>query len=284
MPNLSSYFDFFPFQYQPGRGNIEENNWYGNRIDEMRIEPSWRDKFPKSDMLGGYIGDRYPLCEDLPDKMYLRKGATYKLLGSNHMPSRMEDDVGFKNDLTRKKFVLEEGSALKQALCNADGPGGACRYEMTVTLQSNLPCTPGQECDADTARVVDVGEGIYYEYVEPTCVEQAFYNGAKKIIYKDRSRDSACANPRLAYASEACCSTADVAAYRWPDYVYDQERVKYSTAESRCDQFEGKSMCDFNYVNGLDWHKKGYHWSECVSINFKFQYLVSFPFLSVEIY
>ena len=226
----------------------------------MRIEPSWRDKFPKSDMTGGYIGDSYPLCVDLPDKMYLRKGATYRLMGSKHMPELMYDDPGFKNDSTMKKFVLEAASALKEALCNPD-TSGACQYPITVTLSSNLLCT-GKECEADIARVVDVGNGIHYEYVSPPCVEQAFYSGAKKIVYKDRMRDSSCANPRLPYASEACCSTADVAAYRWPDYIYDQERVKYSTAESRCDRFDGKAMCDFNYINDLDYHKKGYHWSK----------------------
>ena len=46
------------FDYQPNRGNVE----HGNRHDPMRIESSWRDKFPKSDMLGGYLGDGYPLC------------------------------------------------------------------------------------------------------------------------------------------------------------------------------------------------------------------------------
>lgn len=229
----------------------------------MRIESSWRDKFPKSDMTGGYIGDGYPLCADLPSKMFLRRGASYRLLGSKHTPERMEDDPAFKDDLTMKKFVLEAGSKLKEALCNPDA-SGKCQYAMTVTLESNLPCT-GKECQADTARVVDAGDGIYYEYVSPACVDQAFYRNAKKIIFKDRMRDSSCANPLLPYASEACCSTADVAAYRNPEYIYDQERVLFSTAASRCEAM-GKTLCDFNYINDLDWHKKGYHWSKCRSV------------------
>jgi len=28
----------------------------------MKIQSGWRDKFPKTDMTGGYIGDGYPLC------------------------------------------------------------------------------------------------------------------------------------------------------------------------------------------------------------------------------
>ncbi len=242
---------------------MEENTWFGNRIDPMRIEASWRDKFPKTDMTGGYIGDGHPLCVDLPDKMWLRKGATYRLLGSKHTPELMEDDPAYKNDLTMKHFVLEAGSNLKEALCNADANGN-CQYAMSVTLESSLSCT-GKECEADTARVVDAGEGIYYEYISPTCVEQAFYSNAKKIIFKDRMKDSSCANPVLAYASEACCSTGDVAAYRNPEYVYDQERVLFATADDRCVAM-GKKLCDFNYINDLDHHKKGYHWSKSSSI------------------
>ena len=45
------------FDYQQARGNVEESSWSGNRHDPMRIQASWRDKFPKSDLLGGYIGD-----------------------------------------------------------------------------------------------------------------------------------------------------------------------------------------------------------------------------------
>ncbi len=230
-----------------------------NRVDPMRIEASWRDKFPKSDMLGGYIGDGYPLCVDLPAKMWLRRGAKYRLLGSKHTPELMEDDPAFKNDVTMKQFVLDAGSNLKNVLCNADSSGN-CQYAMTVTLESNLDCV-GDECNVDTARVVDVGGGMYYEYVSPACVEQAFYRDAKKVIFKERYQDSSCANPLLPYASEACCSVADVAAYRSPDYNFDQERVLFSTAGARCAAM-GKQLCDFNYINDLDWHKKGYHWSK----------------------
>ena len=45
------------WDYQQLRGNVEEASSSGNRQDPMRIQASWRDKFPKSDLLGGYIGD-----------------------------------------------------------------------------------------------------------------------------------------------------------------------------------------------------------------------------------
>lgn len=34
----------------------------------MQIIPQYRDAFPKSDLNGGFIGDGYMLCENLPDK------------------------------------------------------------------------------------------------------------------------------------------------------------------------------------------------------------------------
>ena len=45
------------FDYQQARGNVEEASRSGNRHDPMRVQASWRDKFPKSDLVGGYIGD-----------------------------------------------------------------------------------------------------------------------------------------------------------------------------------------------------------------------------------
>lgn len=168
--------------------------------------------------------------------MFLRKHAVYRLLGASHMPELMEDHSWFKNDPSLKKFVLGSTSALAATLCNA--VNGTCNFANTVTLEQNLECTGDQECAADTLRVVQVGEGagaVHYEYVRPACVEQAFYANAKKVIYHDRYQDSSCANPRLPYASEACCEgTFDLTAERWSGYLYDQERVVFSTAADRC--------------------------------------------------
>lgn len=221
----------------------------------MKVQSGWRDKFPKTDMTGGYIGDGYPLCVDLPEKMFLKKGGSYRLLGASHMPELMEDYHYFRNDPNLKKFVLNSTSALKAALCDVD-INGNCHYNSTVTLDSNLECT-GEECNADTVRVVQVN-GIHYEFVRPACVEQAFYTNAKKVIFRERWSDSSCANPLLPYASEACCDGQhDLDAERSDSYIYDQERVTHSTANARCEDM-GKVSCDFNYIVGIDWFKKGY--------------------------
>ena len=101
------------FDYQQGRGNVEETRWSGNRHDPMTIQAPWHDKFSKSNLTGGYIGDGYALCMDLPDKMFLRKGAKYRLLGSSSAPELIEDHSYFKNDPTIKRFVLDNRSLLK---------------------------------------------------------------------------------------------------------------------------------------------------------------------------
>lgn len=62
-PQIMSFAKIWTgFDYQQGRGNVEESSWSGNRHDPMKIQAGWRDKFPKTDMTGGYIGDGYPLC------------------------------------------------------------------------------------------------------------------------------------------------------------------------------------------------------------------------------
>ena len=201
---------------------------------------------------------QYPLCVDLPPQMFLRKGATYRLLGAKFMPELMEDDPYFETDPAIKKFSLHASSKLKAKLCDEDS-SGTCIYANSVTLDHNLDCTD-KECSADTLRVVEVNPGVHYEYVRPACVEQAFYTNARKVINKERDLDSSCANPLLPYASEACCEAANLRAQRSPHYLYDQERVLWSTADSRCEEI-GLKSCDFNEIRGLAWHKQGYHWS-----------------------
>ncbi len=117
---------FTGFVRQPPRGNSEEI-WFGrNVLDFTTIEPTYRDRFPKHDLTGGYIGDGYPLCVDLPPKMFLRKGATYKLLGDNPRPQAFEDSQDLLNDPYIKRFVLDIDSPLRAKLCNA--VGGKCEY------------------------------------------------------------------------------------------------------------------------------------------------------------
>src|SRR6056300_1301339 len=55
-------------------------------LDPMYINPETRDNFPKSNLFNCYIGDQVALCNELPERAFLRKGAVYKLLGSDPTP------------------------------------------------------------------------------------------------------------------------------------------------------------------------------------------------------
>jgi hypothetical protein len=35
-------------------------------VDPMTIKSDWRDRFPKTKLDKGYVGDKLPLCADLP--------------------------------------------------------------------------------------------------------------------------------------------------------------------------------------------------------------------------
>lgn len=136
------------------------------------------------------------------------------------------------------------------------------QFHSIVTLDSNIECT-GRECDADEIRVVQVGN-VFYEFVRPACVEQVFYNNAKQVTYLNRYYHQNCANPRLAYASEAC--KTDRAKYtriavRYSNYIFDGERVLHSTGQARC-QEDGFEQSWFHFFEDLSSDdKKGYFWT-----------------------
>ena len=54
------------------RGNTEDLT-SRDRVDPLTIDREKRDIFPKTDLKGGYIGDGFPLCSDLPPRMHLHK-------------------------------------------------------------------------------------------------------------------------------------------------------------------------------------------------------------------
>ncbi len=244
------------FNLQARRGNMEG---FDNRLDPMKIEPSWRDLFPKSDTTGGYIGDYYPLCEDLPDKTFLEQGATYRYLGSSKLPELMTDPIQFAEYESTVRVVLDSSSSLRRELCNPDDDN-ECQFSNIVVLPDTKLCV-GIECEVDEVRVVQVTSDAFYEYVRAPCVNQVFYNDAKRLSPYNRNDRSGvmCGNPVLPEASEACCSFGDTRAYR--NSKYDGERMPFGTASSRC-QEDAKDICDFSYVYG-DHHKVrySYYWT-----------------------
>ena len=241
------------FDIQSRRGNIES---WDNRLDPMKIVPDWRDRFPKSETSGGFIGDTYPLCSDFPQKQFLRKGASYRFLGSSSLPELMSDPADFETQDSIIRAVLNETSSLRGLLCNADFSGN-CSYQNTVTLKENVECA-GIECQVDTVRVVQVADNAFYEFIHPPCVNLAFYKNPVKISPRYSTDEVMCADPRLPVASEACCDIGKI--YGSRNSRYAGERVTFATAENRCSEVS-KQICDYYRVDGNTHLNTGYFWT-----------------------
>jgi hypothetical protein len=177
------------------RGNIEEGSTSANRVDPMQIIADYRDAFPKSGLGGAsFIGDGYPLCQDLPSMAFLKSGARYRLLGGSSAPELMKDPSYFTRDVTYNftRAELDPSSQLYQRLYNG------VSYEMNVVLDSDLTCV-GIECQVDTFRVVKVGS-VYYEYIQRPCVQLAFYNDGKQIQLYENTRQGQMCNVRQSFS------------------------------------------------------------------------------------
>jgi len=157
---------FTGFDEQPERANIEHVEGKANMIDPMLLRAEWHDAYPKPDLSGGYLGDGYPLCSEQPAKAFLSEGAKYHFIGHAYEGA--------------EALALTADSALYQALC---GPSEACSHQLLVELGETLLCT-GAECQANTARVVQVGDG-FYEHLYDACVGLFFSEGEQVLLYPD---------------------------------------------------------------------------------------------------
>ena len=244
------------FLRQSARGNIENWDWYPNRIDPMAINPRWRDVFPKMDLYGGYIGDSYPLCADLPKRQFLNIGAKYILLGSSAVPEYQTGDEWWTEGwwaASNKVVSLalnSTSSALYSALCNA-GSDSKCRYQPVVTLNQTFNCQ-GKECLIDEPRTIRVSDNppVYYEYIRPACVELTFYSNGR--VARDDNWGvwpGICANPVVDKALEACCENGNDGGYMFCQYT--GEKVLFNTASSRCStnaQFSNGGFCNWTWI------------------------------------
>lgn len=236
------------FWVQGYRGNIERSEVEKtiNRIDPMRIIPEWRDVFPKIDLKDGFVGDSFALCSDLPPKHFLRKGAVYRLLGhsplletQNNLPSYWD----FSNpDPLKVKITLNPSSSLFQKLCNDSSGESNCNFVSQITLDENLECDD-TECLVDTLRVIEVTEGVFFEYIRMPCVELGYYNDAKTVTYPGREKE-ACANPKTEAAGVNCCTDSSQSVAVNMPCLMTNERMSFATAEARCAS-HGQSICNF---------------------------------------
>lgn len=117
-----------------------------------------RDWFPKIDLLGGYIGDKFPLCEDRPKYHFLKKGATYRFLGGDPRPLWYYENKNqdwLSPEIQRVQ--LESSSPLYNKLCKPKNPAlptttlvsgdGMATFDGTLgaplCLGSNVTCSSG---------------------------------------------------------------------------------------------------------------------------------------------
>jgi hypothetical protein len=235
------------FSRQGPRGNVEDRR--GNSIDPMKIRVDWRDHFPKLGLDGKYIGDLYPLCEHFPSDSFLRKGAKWKLLGKTKLPKDQDLLLWDKTtaddpDSSVHVITLNRSSVLGNKLCKASE--GKCTFPSIVEINYHLPCT-GVECNLSGIRVVEVREGIYYEFIRPPCVSFPFFESGKRVS-KSRSNlneDSTCVSKHSAVAAPACCDNSSKATYG--TCAFTGERVAYAEAKLRCLQ-HGKEICEYSSV------------------------------------
>jgi hypothetical protein len=245
--------------YEPlPRANYESpsnDKSISNRIDPMRLVMTYRDPLPKTDLTGGYIGDGHPLCEDLPERAFLRRGARYEYLGTSaaprksHLSHRTYSDAD--NRYAVKLELHRDNSELYGVLCSPDAANGSsCRFRSEVQLPHTVPCD-GKECRVDTAVVVKLrGAGtrnngepfdVYYEYVRQPCVDLSYFD-APVLITPRFFRGyggvkPTCANPRSAVAGAGCCRNTTARQKGTCVHEYSDELVTLATAEARCEAY-----------------------------------------------
>jgi len=250
------------FDFQSARGNIEMYENSENLIDPMQIIPDWRDVFPKINLSNGYIGDAYPLCVDMPNQFFLRKGARYRLLGSSTMLELQSNEPPNIN-APMKSFPLTIRSKLYTKLCNPKRKEGSeCRLQSEVILDENIDCD-GLECEVDTLRLVKVTDTVYFEYVDPPCVRLAVYEDAKKVS-NSKNTEVMCADPKAIAASEACCmANNNISNARNCNYV--GERLSFDLAIDKCNSI-GQSLCAFTVMKSCSsdccLSNKNYFWQD----------------------
>jgi len=214
-----------------------------NNIDPLQIKPEWRDPFPKMDLYDGYIGDGYPLCSDVPANVFLLRGAKFSYLGTTPISQQQTDPSWYSAKVDDILELNSTSSALYKRLCNASS-SGVCNFASVLVLDDDLTCD-GLECLIDTVRVVkidNVGETVFYEYVQPACVQLAFLDGKLASRFEDSS--VYCLEPSTVSAAATCCPSNNSGALPISACTYIGERVTFRTAATRCSSIPGYGLCN----------------------------------------
>jgi len=179
-----------------------------------------------------YVGDGFPLCKDLPEKIFLKKGAIFRFLGSS--PKQIDEANEWKGS-DPVRISLSKSSVLSSKLCNKSD-SERCEPMMKLVLDSDIECY-GVECTLQELRSFEVWEGsnIWYEYVRPPCVSHAFYNGAQSIRKRNGMNGQAiCGDPTTNSASTVCCKGNGKGRNKLRQETFSGERVTLDLARQRC--------------------------------------------------
>ncbi len=246
------------FNAQASRSNIESPFGKGdtNFIDPMQINAAWRDNFPKAQLDDGYLGDRYPLCDQLPPVHWLKPGAQFIYTGSVSIEGATVDaqsmvDVGLRGRLTPSSAT----SVLFQTLCAPDS-SNRCTYPSRVTLTQPLACD-GDECNAGRVTVVRIIDPVssfvgYYTYQSVPCVRLPFFDLGRRLKAGSRAQ---CANPVSAIAYPVCCDLANPTTVRsnyTSECLFANEAMNYATAAARCTALN-RQVCNQNVTSSASW-------------------------------
>ena len=112
-------------------------------------------------------------------------------------------------------------------------------------LSADIPCN-GEECAIHEPRTLQAAPGMWFEYVKPPCVNQAFYDNAQTIRRRSRWRGGyLCGNPEALDGAVICCNSSRTDYWRdtedWRQELFAGERVPLSTAIERCTSGEGSN-------------------------------------------
>jgi uncharacterized protein (DUF1501 family)/uncharacterized protein (DUF1800 family) len=230
------------FDRLAGRNNLGNFHEYFNAVDPMYIRAQWRDRLPKAKLDSGYLGDTYPLCDDLPTQTFLRKGARYEYTGASSVEG---DELDAEDPGTvgrRGRLDPTPGSsALHQALCRpSQEKGGACSFPLVVVLDNDLQCNGNKECNAQRVLAVKIYDPVaditrYYSYIAPPCVRLSLFDSGKLLTRQSNIRQ--CADPIKRAGGPVCCSLENPsvpATDFTSECMFANEVTDYATMEQRC--------------------------------------------------
>jgi len=245
------------FDNQPIRGNIESMGT-GNEIDPMQIKSSWHDAYPKMDLNDHYIGDSFPLCSDLADKLFMKSGANYKLAGYH---------------IQLSSFVLKNTSSYYLSFCNFNN--NECDFHKNITLSFDINCSDfinmTNNCyDVNYIGVTNTNNKVmYYEFIRPSCVELTFSKSYKQLRDKQNVDNLICHDPSFAVAGSSCCSGVGQWGYETCNYY--QERVNFQNANTTCIN-NGRRLCPWlkNSDNTCGYKSSLFSWMDA-SCNIQIQ-------------